>query len=481
MADKTFADLDLGVNLIPNDKALKKALDDLKRVKFGAHDTLKETLSRQLFHMIASKEATTGLGAAILLKKQHNLKLTPQQDAILRASAGIAESGKRVVVRAEQQFKSTQARKLQEREKLTSEAAKLNRYYAERDLVYEEAKTKRMNSFQFKKLTNTTTNLNEDAVKVLERMEKEGLKDTKEFKALKKNSDKYVKIATKTQKELGIKAPSMLSRFMPVLSKIPGVGAIASLAGIMSFLQSRYKSTEQGIAKTTQEHQAYLEEELDVGKARAFAKSYGLTEEQGLNFAKYVADVRARGRKGNISTEEFTAWHFTPRFARAIMSGRGFDEASKAMVEDMQELSRSPEQFALARQYLGATPIGTNILATRREFLTKEKKAALTASETEKAHWERTKMDKLVSKQSSSTILSNSADKYIGRPLWESVSAVLNSAASLVSSGSVGQTITNIYNMPVDARGRNPKEAETIVLNSMLKAQQADKNGGGAQ
>lgn len=474
MADKTFADIDLGVNLIPNDKTLKKALDDLKRVRFGSHDALKETLSRQLFHMITSKEATTGLGAAILLKKQHNLKLSPQQDAVLRAAAGMAESGKRVVVRAEKEFESAKTRKLQEQERLTSEANKLNRYYAERDLVYAEAQTKRMNSFQFKKLTNTTANLNEDAVSVLERMEKAGLKDTKEFKALKKNSDKYVKIATKTQKELGIKGPSMLSKIAPIFGKIPGLGAIASLAGIMSFLQSRYKSTEQGIAKTTQEHQAYLEGELDVGKARAFAKSYGLTEEQGLNFAKYIADVQARGRRGNISTEEFTAWHFTPRFAQAIMSGKGFDEASKAMVEDMQELSKSPEQFALARQYLGATPIGTNILATRREFLTKQKKDALTASETEKARWEVTQKDKYVTKQAGSTILSNFADKWVGRLLFGGVGAAVSGVSSLVSSGSVNQSTTNI-NMQVNVNGGNPKEVQTAVRNGVLEAQQAEK------
>ena len=383
----TVADVNLGVNLIPNDKDVDKILAKLKRAKSGAYTDLKEDISKVLFsRYIITKQATTGLGAATSFKKEFGLKLTPFQESIVRGGAGIAESGKRFVSRAE---KATKAREEQEkkekerialekeneRERLLRQVSSYNYAYDQRGIDYEAATSKRMTKEQFVKMQQRTKYMNTNTEYLLAKIAKTDLKGNEEVKKLGNNFKKYSAVALKNQKELGIKGPSFLSKVAPVLSKIPGIGLLTSIAGVLGLMRKIYGVTERSTVNTMKAYQAYGENEINASRFDALAYRYGLERNEIQGVEHYGADFRARAMLGRISPDEMLAFSLFRRAGRAAYTGGDF---TAALMEDIKNLNE--KQLPLARQFLSMLGLSPNLLTTRNEYLTGEKSNLIDAS-----------------------------------------------------------------------------------------------------
>lgn len=429
----TVADINLGVNLVPNEKDVDKILAKLKRAKSGAYTDLKEDISKVLFsRYMMTKQATTGLGAATSFKKEFGLKLTPFQESIVRGGAGIAESGKRFVSRAE---KATKAREEQEkkekerialekeneRERLLRQVRSYNYSYGQRDIDYESAKNKRMTKEQFAKMQQRTKYMNTGAEDLLAKIAKTDLKENEEVKKLGNNFKKYSAITLKNQKELGIKGPSFLSKFIPAVSKIPGLGMLTSLVGITALLGRAYKIADRSTVNTMKAYQAYGENEIDASRFDALAYRYGLERNDVQNMEHYGADFRARAMLGKTSPDEMLAFSLFRKAGRAAYSGGDF---TSALMEDIKGLDE--KQLPLARQFLSMLGLSPNLLATRKEYLAEEKSRQIDISAKER---------EIKAKANIGTRLEKEANEYVMGTASMSVGTVIMKVEKSITSG----------------------------------------------
>lgn len=489
----TIGEVNIGVNYVADDKSIKKATDKLLKARSGLHESLVSDLQNVLYsRYMKTGKASTGLRAGILFKKEFGLELSKYQESLLQSAGGLAMERKGFVSRAEKSYLKQQERlekqriaqeeknrkqqevnenrKIKEQERLEkqkeSEENYLRRQVASKsnmfewlDFDYAEAKKKRMGSSDFAKMQLKTKQSLHSVEELLKQIEKTDLKDTKEVQNLRKNFDKYSKISLKSQKELGIKTPSMLSQLKPLLSKL-GLGwlggptAILGALGLYAWKQG--KDVEKGIQQTAKEYQSYQETEIDVGQARAFAKSYGLTEEEGINLAKYVADFRARTKLGEVSDKEYMLLSQLPGFASAIYGKANLSDVMATLVSDVRGISGDVDRFAYVRQLLKGTPISSNILATRKEFMTPYLKDVLRSAESERAGFEIQNIPTEIQNQANATLRKYVAQTVLGRGAYgiktginRAVGTVTNPLAKSLSAENISNTNTTNRNVSV--------------------------------
>lgn len=407
----TIGEVNIGVNYVADDKSIKKATDKLLKARSGLHESLVSDLQNVLYsRYMKTGKASTGLRAGILFKKEFELELSKYQESLLQSAGGLAMERKGFVSRAEKSYLKQQERlekqriaqeeknrkqqevnenrKIKEQERLEKQKENEENYLRKQiasksnmfewlDFDYTEAKKKRMGSSDFAKMQLKTKQSLHSVEELLKQIEKTDLKDTKEVQNLRKNFDKYSKISLKSQKELGIKTPSMLSQLKPLLSKLGlgWLGGPSAILGALGFYTlKKGQDVEKGIQQTVKDYSAYDLNELDLGTARSFAKIYGLEEQEGVNVAKYVADFRYRAGRGLLSKEETQVLSLLPSFTTSLRAGENLESSLDNLVSDIRNAYKDPRKFGYLRNYMAGTPLSPNLLATKEEFVSDEQK-----------------------------------------------------------------------------------------------------------
>lgn len=486
----TIGEVNVGLNVVTNENSIKKAIDKLLKAKRGLHEDLVSDLANTVLfpRYMKTGRASTGLRASILLKKEFGLELSKYQESLLQSAGGLAMERKHFETRLEKALVKRETQKKQQEEKkvieeqnkaerekqqqerlekqkeneknyLRRQIASKSNMFEWLDFDYAEAKKKRMGSSDFAKMQLKTKQSLHSVEELLKQIEKTDLKDTKEVQSLRKNFDKYSKISLKSQKELGIKTPSMLSQLKPLLSKL-GLGwlggptAILGALGLYAWKQGR--DVEKGIQQTAKEYQSYQETEIDVGQARAFAKSYGLTEEEGINLAKYVADFRARTKLGEVSDKEYMLLSQLPGFASAIYGKVNLSDVMATLVSDVRGISGDVDRFAYVRQLLKGTSISPNILVTREERISPYSKDVLRRVESERANYEMQNISTEIQNQVNAGLRGYVGQAIFGRRVYGGKTGInrfigsgVNPLAKSLSTENISNTNTTNRNVSV--------------------------------
>lgn len=267
--------------------------------------------------------------------------------------------------------------------------------------------------------------------------------ELKELKNLSKLSKKGNDIATKTQKELGIKKPGFFDKIIGGISLGSlGLGALAYKT--FSFGKnavSSYSASVKELRGITNAYGVDFAKE-DMKNAKIAAILSGTNESDVLKVATYAADVRGRMMTGKMSDSEAAALGFFSQYANVGFTGKG--DAVNALKQDILNLKRSGVDISVIRSLLGDLGLSPELLSIGNKYLSGESEALVRGNVELDTQRRVSSISTQARIEAGESIAKGARDAIVGKPLLSAYDKVLGTVTGIKPNTTTGNTTNNV-------------------------------------